>query len=218
MLFVNLAISYSYQTQRVMQRIDEMEQKLLAEGIHRREDIYNVHLAVSRVEERLNDTLGNLVTNSMSSDNFSVAGQYIFDKDILDNLSVAIAKLKTGLQNETVLNERVRRHISDIDDIITSLYDNTLEISGDVKTGLNKLGKLLGKVKLVELILDDMTNNNSNISAIFDEIRGIKEELAYCSPYVVRPKSCLELLKTGHSKSGIYDVYPFSTTVPVKVK
>lgn len=120
--------------------------------------------------------------------------QMMFD----NNIDTASRALETFVAESDVageddlVNSRTRRDSSrfHVGNVFVSMYENTAATA----------------LKLEKLI-------NDTLPAMNDELRTIKETQAYCG----KAKSCLEHLKNGHMKSGVYKIFTAAFAKPIEV-
>ena len=203
-------LSRTYDLQRISERIDKMELKLLTEGMYTREDIHELQESMGRIEGRLNltyiDTENLLNKTELIADLESSVAQLsdfkLQTEEELRDVTYSLQDLKEGLENEMALSEDTRRHISDLDDIIDTLTDQKNKIAGDVHA-------ILTGIKLLYLSVSTSIHNKThNKSDQNDEDKKTDGQL---------PSSCLEALKKGQTISGVYTVQPDSSEDPVEV-
>lgn len=118
--------------------------------------------------------------------------QMMFDNNIASRALENFVAENDVAGEDDLVNSRSRRDSSrlHVGKVFVSMYENT------AATAL-KLGKLI----------------NDTLPAMNDELRIIKETQAYCG----RAKSCLEHLKNGHTKSGVYKIYTAAFAKPIEV-
>ena len=203
-------LSKTYDLQRLSERIDKMELKILTEGMYTREDIHELQESMERIEGRLNltyiDTENLLNQTELMVDLESSVAQLtefqLRTEKKLGNVTYALQNLKEGLENEMSLSKDTRRHVSDLDDIINTLTDHNNKIVGDLHAILSGLNLLYLSVSSVN------RNKTYDKGDQNDEDKKADDRV---------PSSCLDALKNGQTISGVYTVQPDSSGDPVEV-
>ena len=108
----------------------------------------------------------------------------------------------TGNQETT----KDRRGVEDVGNVFVLLHDKALETSADVKT-------LLEETDDVGATLQTLSGECGRLSLVLEELEAIREN----QEFYKKPRSCLELLETGHTLSGHYMVYAESNSKEFEV-
>lgn len=196
-----------YDLQRLSERIDKMEMKILTEGMFTREDVHEIQVAMERLETRLNLTFldaENLLkkTNILEGLKTSVEELTIFEISTeakLANISDTLQNLKADLEKEKYENGKTRRHVINLDNTIASLTNHSKTISDNVYsivTGLKHLSNSVSKLPLNQTIQYETHTDK-------DQPKGLR--------------SCLDALHKGIKSSGIITIRSNSSKRPVKV-
>ena len=91
-------------------------------------------------------------------------------------------------------------------DVFVLLHDKALETSADVKT-------LLGETGDVGTVLQELSSECGKVPTILEELKAIRKN----QEFFRKPRSCLELLNSGHTLSGPYTVYAESYSKETEV-
>ena len=203
-------LSKTYEVQRLSERIDKMELKILTDGMYTREDIHELKKSMGRIEGRLNltyiDTENILNKTELIADLESSVAQLnefkLQTEEDLGDVTYSLQNLKRGLENEMALREHTRKHILDLDGIINTLNDQKNKIAGDVHA-------ILTGIKLLYLSVSTINYNKTDGKGDQnDEDKKADGRL---------PSSCLDVLKNGQTISGVYTVQPDSSGDPMEV-
>ena len=207
-----------YDLQRQAQRLDDLEIKLLIEGKHRRADIFELRAKVAKldffqnsyrdVEDR---------PESLEHEKQSDSGNTHSDSDSLEIFHNLYQNFIKGFKVEKALNARTRRHITEIGNELISLKDDK-EKHGEkfeqVKSILNRIDSATNETAAINKAL---INQIQKMPQITDAINEVGTLLDNYMQSVSRPKSCSELLRRGHTNSGLYKVYPGTWTEGIQV-
>lgn len=184
----------TYELQRLSERIDEMDLKIVREGKHTREDVHKLQEAVERIEDRLNVTF---------LDAEHILSQLPLGQ--INRLGTRVDALKDSLDDETDLGSKSRRHVLEIDVLIDTLLDQNHRISTDLSYIISDVDRLTEKIKGLKKTVEDLSSNTCRITQTEQET----EDQSYIS--------CLEALKDGQTNSGVYTIQPDSSEDPVEV-
>ena len=212
-------VGLTYDLQRLTQRVDDLELKLLREGQYRRADLSELRDTIKKLEATLPQEFG-AGNGANENDTERLSSNEVSMEDSLLKISAYSQHLKhltTGFQTEKELNKRNRRHVAEIEKVLDSLEGNTVVVSDD-------LAKVLTLIKNIETVTNENADDINGISgyanlipSLMEGIKNIKESINTHRQDLSRPKSCLELFKRGHVTSGLYKVYPGTWTQPVEV-
>ena len=205
-------ITEEKQNQRLKQRVDSLELRFLTENVQTREEIYNLGQALERIEERLNESLtgsnGHVPSNYLKHPEETLLKLVTEKEEHVLEITEKFRLLNKGLRDEKVLNSRVRRHLSQIDGMMNELHDKTEEAASNIRTVLSKLDKQNDDIADLNDKLRRLSDANNIFGQLQEDVRNIENLLRSADEEPAKPKSCLELLKTGHRSSGVYEVYP----------
>ena len=208
-----------YNLQRQAQRLDDLETRLLNEGKYRRDDIFKLREKVEKLESFLKANTSAVENKNGASDNENNLDNEDSqtDNDVVENISRMFTSLFNGLKSEKVLNARARREVAEIGAILASLQHDT-------KTSIDNMEILKSGINRVEnLTLETMTRNMEMISQsekiphLTADVNDVKTLLDNYVRNASRPKSCYDLLRRGHTTSGLYTVYPGTWTDGIQV-
>ena len=168
------------------EKMDKLDRKIEQKTENLNKKIENLDKKIEQKTEKLNENIDKL------DEKINTNMREMLDRSFNTISRVPVAKVK---QKRPII-DRYRRgtdglHVSEV---FVTLYEKALETSSDVKT-------LLGKTDDVF----ESANECGRIPNIIEEIHsqcGNQKE-AICE----KPKSCLELLKKGHTLSGVYKIH-----------
>ena len=216
-------VGLTYDLQRLTERVDNLELKLLREGQYRRADLSELRDTIKKLEATLHDLIpqefgaGN---GANENDTERVSSNEVSMEDSLRKIfafSQHLKHLTTGFQTEKELNKRNRRHVAEIEKVLDSL-------EGSIVVVADELAKVLALIKNITTVTNENASDINEISgyanlipSLMEGIENIKESINIHRQDLSRPKSCLELYERGHVTSGLYKVYPGTWTQPVEV-
>ena len=205
-------ITEEKQNQRLKQRVDNLELRILTENVQTREEIYNLGHSLERIEERLNESLagsnGHVSSNYLKHPEETLLTLMKEKEEHVFEITEKFRLLNKGLRDEKVLNSRVRRHLSQIDGMMNELHDKSEETASNIRIVLSKLDKQNDDIADLNDKLRRLSDANNIIGQLQEDVRNIENLLRSAGEEPAKPKTCLELLKTGHRSSGVYEVYP----------
>ena len=265
---------FGFKLNTVSERLDHLEIKLLTERIERRKSFRNMEHSVENIEERLNISLAQ--DGSSGGEIQHIERKLNEIKKLLTDIqfrkiSETLHVLRKGLIAEKKQSLRFRRRVSQIENVLASLSNNsetstknifayfedlqetnkalretneglreTNEGLRETNEGLRETNKIMKEMydntsnALLHVtgVLDSMCTKIVNLlgsvkeSAINKTMKEFWQEMKKTYPrennsspscQISQPKSCLELLKCGHTESDVYSVFLGDDKIKVKI-
>ena len=128
-------------------------------------------------------------------------------RELVDrSLNTIYSDPEENLGQKRTIDDMTRRQTDGlhVSEVFVTMYEKAIETSSGVKTLIEKTGDVLESV-----------NECRRIPDILEEIQNQcgKEEETICE----KPKSCLDLLKKGHTLSGVYKIHVESLEKDIEV-
>lgn len=179
----NLDKKIEQKTGKLNEKIDNLEKKIEQKTEKLNEKIDNLDQKIERKTEKLEKMMNKTINANM--------------RETLDRSFNTISRAPAvNIKQKRSIIDRVERETDGlhVSEVFVTLYEKALETSSDVKTLLEKTDDIHESAK-------DCGKIPSIIEEVHSQCGNQKESV--CE----KPKSCLELLKKGHTLSGVYKIH-----------
>ena len=266
-IFMHYDTGFGSKQNKVFERLDDLELDVLTERNERRKILRKIENSLENIEGRLNISLAQEGPSGVEMQHFE--RQLNEMKELLGNTKLAeifetFHELRKGFNSEKKQSLRFRRRVSQIEDVLVLLSNNSdtltrnmFAFSEDLRQtneGLRETNEGLREtnegLKETNKIMKEMYENTSNallhvtdvlhamttntVNAVgsvvertiyetmakysleFRQETSLRETTSHPTVQESRPKSCLELLKSGHTESDVYSVFLGDHTIKVR--
>ena len=224
---------------KVFERLDDLELDVVTERIERRKSLRKIENSLENIEGRLNISLS---LEGPSGDEIQRIEQKLNEiKELLGNtklieISETFHLLRKGFNAEKKQSLRFRRRVSQIEDVLALLRNNSealtrntfafFEDLRETNRGLGEINPVMKEMyentsnvlrhvtDVLEIMTTEMVNVVSISSVLETTIKRtmaeysleLRQEMKKISCHVSSTMSCLELRKHGCTESGVYSV------------
>ena len=243
---------YALKRNKMSKRLDDLELDVLTERIERRKSFRKIEHSLENIEGRLNISLAQEGSSDSESPQFQRQLNEI--KEMLKNTKLAeifetFHELRKGFNAEKKQSLRFRRRVSQIEDVLALLSNNSETSTRHMLAFFKDLRETNEGLKETNKIMKEMYENTSNAllhvtdvldamtTKIVDAVGSVvgktfnetmskysfesrqetppSENISSPSFQEPQSKSCLELLRSGHTESGVYPLFLGDQTIKV---